>query len=420
MDDGASGAITAAIAAARALDWRDPVFREQTEYATYRQLHTIEPQRSDVNGEWHFVRYRDCREAFQSPLLFSNDFSDTGGGQSNVIPENSDGAAHREYRRLLDPMFHPKLMDELVPAMRTFARELLTPLTGRDRCDIVAEFTMPFPTITFCRLMGFPISDHPTLMRWKDIYLNSTSPLIADRLGVTERDDRNRPTPAALAALVGEATAQISAYLMALIEARRSRPEDDLLTRLVSARRVDGNPFTDTELMQISFNLFLGGLDTVTGLLSFVVRDFALRPDRRAAFTAIMHDDRKVTTAVEELVRLHSIVSIPRRVIHDHDFHGAALRAGDVVQVMTPGADRDPARFDDPDELDLARSPNPHLGFGLGVHRCLGIHLARREIAVALRELHEMMPDYTLDPEHPAQIGSGGVRGLLTLPLRLS
>jgi cytochrome P450 len=152
-------------------------------------------------------------------------------------------------------------------------------------------------------------------------------------------------------------------------------------------------------------------------MLSFFVQHFAGHRADREAFIELMDDEDRVGPAVEELVRFHSIVAIPRRVITACPFRGADLQEGDLLEVVTPAANRDPARFPNADRIDYARSPNPHLGFGLGLHRCLGIHLARRELRIALQELHRVMPAYSLNPADPAIVGSGGVRGLFTLPL---
>jgi cytochrome P450 len=406
-----------ALALARTFDWNDPELRERTEFEVYAAVRGLAPQRSERTGEWWFLGYDDCRAAFRRADLLSNDFAGGDGriGQSSVYPENSDGEAQREYRRLLDPLFSPRRMDELEDDIRAFARELLAPIAARPRCELVADFTMPFPTIIFCRLMGFPVSDHPKLMRWKDIYLNGMTPFVARQLGLVDGD--GRPDREAAVQLTGQTTDEIVAYLGDLLVARRARPEDDLISELLALARPDGSPLGDDELVRICFNLFLGGLDTVTGMLSCIVAHFAAHPADRAAFISVMDDPDRVGTAVEELARFESIVSIPRKVTADCPFRDADLREGDIVQLNTVAAGRDEARFPGADRIDLARSPNPHLAFGIGRHRCLGIHLARRELRIGLQELHRALPDYSLDPADPPVMASGAVRGLFTLPL---
>jgi cytochrome P450 len=407
------------IAVAKGLDWHDPVFRTETEFEVYETLRGLPPQRSDATGEWFFLDYELCREAFQRADVFSNDWlvGENRLGMASVFPENTDGEVQREYRRLLDPLFNPQKMTELEEDIRDYARQLLEPIAAKGSAELVAEFTMPFPTIIFCRLMGWPLEDHPRLMRWKDVYMNGMTPFVAAQLGIQEVDEHGRPDPMVLYGIIGSAATEIIDYCRDILDARRADPRDDVMTALVQLRRADGTPLEEDELIRIVFNLFLGGLDTVTGMLSFMIKHFAEHADDRRAFMAIMDDPDKIGPAIEELVRFHSIVSIPRRVVQACPFHGADLQEGDLVQVVTTAADRDEARFPAADSIDYDRSPNPHLGFGLGLHRCLGIHLARRELRIGLQELHRILPDYHLDADDAPVIGSGGVRGLFTLPV---
>jgi cytochrome P450 len=417
-----SGEKRNAVELAASMDWSDPHFRQETEYEVYSVLHR-DPYRckSEKTGEWFFVGYDECREAFRSPELFSNTWYDSADarGQTSVIPENSDAPDQREYRHILDPMFSPQQMEPLEDDIRTFAAQLLQPIALRGETDFVADFTMPFPTIIFCRLMGFPLEDHPRIMRWKDVYMNSASPFIAQRLGITDVDELGRPLPEIARTLAEETGREISDYLGSLLDERRKDPRDDLLSALLAGRRTDATPLTADELIRICFNLFLGGLDTVTGMLSMIIRDFAENPEHKAGFIQLMEDPARLGTAVEELARYHSIVTIPRRVTKDCVFRELELRKDDMVQVMTPAAGRDEVRFPQADELNYERSPNLHLAFGLGWHRCLGIHLARRELRIGLQEIHRAIPDYSLDPAQPPMVSTGAVRGLYTLPLLL-
>jgi cytochrome P450 len=411
-----------AVTAAKAMDWSDPHFREETEYEVYALLQRHRYRcKSEKTGDWYFIGYEECREAFRTPELFSNRLYDVTdlGGQTAVIPEFSDAPDQREYRHVLDPLFSPGRMERLEDDIRTFAAELLGPIVSRDKAEFVADFTMPFPTIIFCRLMGFPLKDHPRIMQWKDIYMNSESPVLARRLGITELDELGRPVPEVARKLVQEAGVEITSYLGSLLDDRRKDPRDDLLTSLLAGRRSDDAPLSADELIRVCFNLFLGGLDTVTGMLSMIMRDFAQHPEHRARFIELMGDPERLGPAVEELARFQSIVTIPRRVTKDCEFRGLALAKNDIVRLVTPAAGRDEARFPEADELHYGRSPNPHLAFGVGWHRCLGIHLARRELRIGLQEIHRAIPDYSLDPANPPLVGSGGVRGLYTLPLVL-
>jgi cytochrome P450 len=162
--------------------------------------------------------------------------------------------------------------------------------------------------------------------------------------------------------------------------------------------------------------LFMAGLDTVASSLGLIVQGFARDAAKRREFVALMEDPQKLNFAVEELVRIHSFVLLPRRLTRELSFHGALFRGQDQVLVPTQAANRDAEEFPNPNEIDYARSPNRHLGFGLGPHRCLGIHLARRELRIGLQAFHRRLPDYRLDPARRA-VAFGGMKGLASLPL---
>ena len=175
-------------------------------------------------------------------------------------------------------------------------------------------------------------------------------------------------------------------------------------------------PLSQEELEDTLFLLFMAGLDTVASALGLIVQEFATNPEKRREFVALMEDPQKVGPALEELVRVHAIVPLPRRVTREHSFHGALFRQEDMVTVPTMAANRDAEEFPNPHEIQYDRSPNRHLGYGLGPHRCLGIHLARRELRIALQVLHRKLPDYHLDPDQKA-VAFGGMKGLASLPL---
>jgi len=188
------------------------------------------------------------------------------------------------------------------------------------------------------------------------------------------------------------------------------------VTRLLEARYDDERPLTQEELEDTLFLFYMGGLDTVASTLGLIVQSLAQNEPKRREFVELMEDPMRLNIATEELVRVHSIVLLPRRVTREFSLHGVLFREEDQVLVPTQAANMDPEQFPNPHEIDLARFPNRHLGFGLGPHRCLGIHLARRELRIALQVLHRRLPDYRLDPNAKA-IGFGGMKGLASLPL---
>jgi cytochrome P450 len=404
-----------ALSIARDLDWDDPVLRGESEYGIYALMRRCLPAAySEKVREWFFFSYDDCNEAFQRPEIFS---SDTKKRPLQHIPQQVDPPAHREYRRILEPFFAPQAMDRLEPDIRAFAIDLLKDIAQRGECEFIKGFAELFPTIIFCRLMGFPLDDRPMLMRWSHVFLHMASTVIVQQLGITDLEPSGRPPQAVVERLQRETAAEVVGYLTELLERKRREPGDDLLSGLLEARYAGERPISQEELINMSFLFFLAGLDTVTGMLGLVVRDFAEHPDRRERFIAIMNDGAKITSAVEGLVRFHSTVAPDRRVTQPCVFRGLVLKENDIVRLMTPSAGRDEDRFPKADELDFERHPNPHLGFGLRPHRCFGIHLARRELRIALQEIHRLMPEYALKEGDPPVAYTGGLRGLARLPL---
>jgi cytochrome P450 len=182
--------------------------------------------------------------------------------------------------------------------------------------------------------------------------------------------------------------------------------------------KLDGErPLDDDELVRIGLVMFLGGLDTVANTLSLILWDFARNPDHRRRFVVLMENEDAVGPAINELMRWNSITNLPRRVGRDCTFRGLSLRKGDLVNLDTATASRDPAYFAEAGTLDYGRRPNAHLGFGHGRHRCLGIHLARLELKVALQELHRRMPDYAIAPGIEPRTKTQLTRGLENLDL---
>jgi cytochrome P450 len=276
--------------------------------------------------------------------------------------------------------------------------------------------------VIFCELIGFPLEDYEQIMNWKNTLMHGNDGhsrghelWLAKARSLGVEIDESQPITRETQMRVAAPTAQeVYAYFAQLLEKRRAEPRDDLITRLLNAKYDGERPLTQEELEDTLYLLFMAGLDTVASVLGLVVREFAQNPKKRREFVALMEDADALNQAVEELVRFHAIVTLPRRLTRDRDFRGAHFNENDVVAAPTQAANRDPAHFDDPDELVFDRQPNRHGGFGLGPHRCLGIHLARRELRIGLRALHRRLPDYRLHPDRKPEL-YGGMKGVGSL-----
>jgi len=198
-----------------------------------------------------------------------------------------------------------------------------------------------------------------------------------------------------------------------LINARRKEPRDDLVSYLTRAT-IDDRQLTDMELLAISFLLYMAGLDTVAGMLTYIFRHLAEHPNHRSR---LREHPETIPDAVEEFLRYYAIVTTARFVTRDVEFAGCPMHAGDRVVLPTAASGRDPKQLADADKFIIDRPQNRHLSFGAGPHRCLGSHLARVELAVAIEEWHKRIPDYRIEPRANITQHVEGVAGLDTLPL---
>jgi cytochrome P450 len=328
---------------------------------------------------------------------------------------------HTAYRRILNPWFTVDAMTKLEPHLQQFAEKLVDEMLEKDEFDFVADFADPFPAVIFCELAGFPLEDYARIMDWKNLVLHATDghggarELVLEYAREQGREiDGGEPSDELAQQARARAGLQVYEYFQGLVEERRARPRDDLVSKLVAARYEGERPLTQEEILDTLFLLFMAGLDTVASALGLMLQTFAQNPAKRREFVELMEDPKRIGPAIEELVRYHAIVLVPRRVTRDLPFQGALFRKEDQVLVPTQAPNRDPEEFERPDELIFDRLPNRHFGFGMGPHRCLGIHLARRELRIALQVFHRRLPDYRLHPDRPVEV-FGGMKGVSRL-----
>ena len=420
-----------AVSEARDFNPFRPEFLEH-EYETYDRLREHLPiARSESiagdmlggrSGGWVLTRYADAGEVLRNTA----DFSSQSGSYPvrPWIPQAVDPPMHTAYRRILNPWFTADAMAKLEPHLVQYAEQLADRMLAKDAFDFVAEFADPFPTVIFCELAGFPAADYPRIMDWKNTIMHASDGHTRGRelartraaeLGLDLGDGAELPAASAFA-VRARAAQEVYAYLGGLLQERRAAPRDDLISKLLAARYEGERPLTQEELEDTLFLLFMAGLDTVASSLGLIVQGFARDDAKRREFVSLMEDPARINPAIEELMRFHAFVLLPRRLTRELSFHGALFRDQDPVLVPTQAANRDGEEFANPNQLDFTRTPNRHLGFGLGPHRCLGIHLARRELRIALQVFHRRLPDYRLDPDR-RPVAFAGMKGLAFLPL---
>jgi cytochrome P450 len=322
-------------------------------------------------------RYEDVLAALRSPERFTSAAGMLGLGEQPLLPLEVDPPIHSSYRRLLNPHFVPRRIELLEPEVRRLVSELIDGFADRGSCDFHAEFATPLPSSIFLALMGLPMDDLPQFLQWRD---NTIRPDVEP--GDFEGAQRIRD----------ETGKAISDYFRTAIAERRADPDGSLLSELVHGE-VAGRPLDETELLGISHLLLLGGLDTVTATLDCMVDFLARHPDHRRQ---LVDDPSLIPAAVEELLRwLTPVMVVPRNAATDLELCGVEIPAQAGVALVLGAANVDEEAFGEP-AVDFRREQNKHLAFGAGHHLCLGAHLARLELRVALEELHRRIPDYRL------------------------
>jgi cytochrome P450 len=348
-------------------------------------------------GYWVLTHAEDIRVAFQTPEVFSSSqvAIPHGAYPRTLRPLMLDPPDHGLYRQPLAKLFSPPSVARREPALRELCGGLIDDVVADGSCDLLVALARPFPTTVFVNLLGVPSSEASTLEAWNHDLLHAY-------------DDPD---------VRGAAAKSILDYLDEVVSERERsvrRPQGEDLLDVLLDTTIEGRPLTHDELLYYAFMLFIAGLDTVTALLGFAFQTLATRRDLQARLVA---EPELVPSAVEELLRAHAIVNPGRIVTRDVEFAGVQMRAGDRVLLATSLATRDPAEFERPDEVLLDRDAGRHLAFGGGPHRCLGSHLARLEIRIAIEELHARIPSYTIPVGERIAVHGGGVLGIDRLPI---
>jgi cytochrome P450 len=329
---------------------------------------------------WLVTRYADARlvlgdQRFSRAAAASHDEPRQSEGQRDGGILGMDPPDHTRLRSLVAKAFTVRQVEKLRPQVRELTAALLDEMeTAGPPADLVDLFALPLPVAVICRMLGVPTEDRPRFRVWSDDAL-STSSLTAEEF------DASR--------------AELRAYMAGLIDQHRQAPQDDLMTALIEARD-DGDRLSELELIDLCVGILVAGHETTASQIPNFVLTLLDHPDQLARLRA---EPELVPNAVEELLRfvpLGSGAGQPRYATEDIEVGGTLVRAGSPVLVAVGAANRDALRFSAPGVLDIAREGNQHLGFGHGVHHCLGAPLARLELQEALSALITRFPELRL------------------------
>ncbi|MEU1474797.1 cytochrome P450 [Streptomyces sp. NPDC001668] len=379
----------------------DPVADPYAVYALLREKGPVHRVPTHDAGEvWVVVGHEEARTALTDPRLrndirHSAGWQDDGGHAIGLNMLQLDPPDHTRLRRLVAREFTARRIEALRPRIRRIADELLDTVLPLGRADLVEAFAKPLPMAVICELLGVPDTDRERFGAWSGELVFPSS-----------------------AEAAGAAAQAMAGYLADLIEAKRRTDDGRLLAALVRTMDEDGDRLSPQEMLGMAFLLLVAGHETTVNLIANGTWALLRHPGQLAALRA---DFTLLDSAVEEMLRYEgpSQSTAHRFAAEDVEIAGQVIPAGDPVLVLLGAGSRDPERFADPTRFDIGRDARGHLGFGHGVHHCLGAPLARLETTVALHALLERCPDLTLDSDPDAVAWRPSMmRGVLRLPVR--
>jgi cytochrome P450 len=397
--DGGTGEISQAMAA--------PEFH-QDPYPLYARMRRECPVHRTAEGIWYLTRYADVETAL-GDLRLSNDRDRMTRALTARYPgmrrlstlmqrlgrvmTNTDPPDHIRLRKLVNKAFTARRVADLRPRIQEIVDELLdAAIAAGPAMDLIPALAAPLPGTVICELFGIPPDDRDRVTTWFDRLTNLTADFARAELAVE----------------------QFEAYLAGLLRIRRADPGEDIISALALAQE-RGDQLTDDELLSTCFMLLTAGVETTANLIGNSVLALLRQPDQ---LRRLRQDPALIRSAIDELVRYDTPTQIVIRVVAEAvEIGGQTLDEGDLVYLVLAATNRDPARFPDPDRLDLSRADNRQLSFGHGPHFCLGAPLARLEGEIAIGTLLRRLPALRLDTRAPQWRPGPMQRGLTCLPL---
>ncbi len=312
---------------------------------------------------------------------------------ASAPPITSDPPEHKPAKQLLLPPFTPDAMKKLEPRVRAICNELIDEFIADGKCDAAARYTKHIPVRAIAHMLDIPEKDGELFIKW-----------IHEILELGIKDD----------ATLMRAVHEMTEYFAGHIEHRKTHPTDDLISTLMNARDKNGQPLSDSHVLGSLRLLLIAGIDTTWSAIGSSLWHLAKTPADRDRLIA---EPELMPTAIEELLRAYSPVTMAREVMKETVVSGCPIKPGNMVLLSFPAANRDPAMFPDADRVLIDRKENRHAAFGLGIHRCVGSNLARMEMTVAIEEWLKRIPDFRLDPAGQVTWSEGTVRGPRQLPM---
>lgn len=377
-------------------DHHDPEFMQDPldAYAVMRERCPV-AHSDQLGGFWIIATYDDLHEVYFDTDHFSSfipTIPNSGHGERRFPLTMSDPPEHSLYRQIVQPYFTQQKMAEYEPEIRRRVTTLIDEFIATGSADLFWDFARKLPASVIADIMGTPYQDGVRFEDWAHRITQATA---------------TNPESAALA------YEEMTEYFLALLAQREPEPRDDLISLLVQAV-VDERPLTDEERVMFCILVMMAGFDTTSSFIGSVLWWLGEHTDQRAR---LIEDPSLIPAAVDELLRCFPPGSPARVMKKDTELHGQQLREGDPVLLLTASANRDDTVFEHADQVIFERKPNRHLGFGMGIHRCLGMHLARMESEIAIEEILRRLPDYQLVPGTTVEWSHGQIWGPRNLPV---
>ncbi len=362
---------------------------------------------ADGPGFWTITKYQDLITVSKDSRTFSSylggtnifDVTESELAEIRAIMLNMDPPAHSKYRKLVSPVFVPRLISALEPHVRELTGQIIDKVVARGGCDFVADISAELPLQVIAEFLGVPEEDRKKIFDWSNRLIGFDDPEFQTSL-----------TDGKLAAM------EIYMYANQLAEQRLQRPQDDIVTRLLEGS-VDGERLTEQEFDSFFLLLAIAGNETTRNLISGGVLALV---EHRDQWDTLRANPALMPTAVDEMLRWVSpVMHFRRTATRDVELRGKQIKAGQKVVMFYPSANRDEDVFPNPETFNVRRSPNEHVAFGIGEHYCLGSNLARLEIRVIFEELVRRLPD--LELAGPVRrLRSNFINGIKSMPIRFT